>query len=294
MMAREGGRHDDIEKVRRGREASNEAGLFEYIEFPISNCALRFPDRAALENELALIYGIGTATADRLRQADFTTLTTLEKHPRWGRAAAELRRIIASGDVARLARYGASQLQLLSFFQPETIGFVDIETTGLYAIHPLFLIGTLGFADGQGVIRQYLARNFDEERAVLYEAFQWIKKMELLVSFNGRCFDLPYLRNRMRFHRLAAEWDRFHLDLLHPARRRYRGRLPDCRLLTLEREVLGAVRENDIPGAQVAENYHRFLDSNDRAYLDPILRHNINDLMAMAELLGVLAMQEEG
>jgi uncharacterized protein YprB with RNaseH-like and TPR domain len=54
------------------------------------------------------------------------------------------------------------------------------------------------------------------------------------------------------------------------------------------------VRENDIPGAQVAENYHRFLDSNDRAYLDPILRHNINDLMAMAELLGVLAMQEEG
>jgi uncharacterized protein YprB with RNaseH-like and TPR domain len=293
MIARKG-RCDGIEKVRRGREASNEAGLFEYIEFPISNCALRFSDRAALENELTLIYGIGTATADRLRQADFTTLTTLEKHPRWGRAAAELRRIIAAGDVARLARYGASQLQLLSFFQPETIGFVDIETTGLYAIHPLFLIGTLGFVDGRGVIRQYLARGFDEERAVLYEAFQWIKKMELLVSFNGRCFDLPYLRNRMRFHRLAAEWDRFQLDLLHPARRRYRGRLPDCRLLTLEREVLGAVREHDIPGAQVAENYHRFLDFNDRAYLDPILRHNTHDLMAMAELLGVLATQEEG
>jgi uncharacterized protein YprB with RNaseH-like and TPR domain len=275
------------------REMTNDGGVFELLEFRTQNLELFLPEPESLKKELTLIYGIGEVTADKLRRSGVRSITDLLANPRWGRAALELVQAIEKKDVVRLGRYGASDLQLLSFFQPETIKFIDIETTGLYYLHPVFLVGILQFKAGEGRIRQLLARSFDEEKAVLQATLSELTGTEVITSYNGRSFDLPYLKGRMRFHGLNQESPLLHLDLLRPARQNYRGVLPNCRLLTIEQEVLKQEREDDIPGAQVADYYYRYLDTQNRNYLDPILRHNASDLLSMAKFLGILTATKE-
>jgi len=275
-------------KLLEEREQSNEVGAFEILKLRTENIDFIFPREESLEKDLHLIYGIGPATISKLNEAGYHSISDLMQHPRWSKAAAEVLRIIKAKDINRLARYGASDLQLLSFFKPEEIVFIDIETLGLYYIHPVFLVGMLSFKDGQGQVSQVLARNQAEERALLFETFNRLKQATIIVSFNGRSFDLPYLKGRMRFQGLSDQVNTFHFDLLRQARKSYRSQLPNCRLLTIERYLFNQERVDDLPGSEVAEYYQRYLETEDRGYLTPILEHNACDLLTMAKLLGLI------
>ncbi|NIM71370.1 MAG: exonuclease, partial [Xanthomonadales bacterium] len=59
----------------------------------------------------------------------------------------------------------------------------------------------------------------------------------------------------------------------------------DCRLQTVERYVCGRRRVGDVPGAQIPEVYHRFVETGDARLVAPILRHNAQDLVTVAEVL---------
>jgi uncharacterized protein YprB with RNaseH-like and TPR domain len=274
------------------RDLLNDVGLFGLIEIRTEQVEFTFPQIGTLNKDLCLIYGIGPTTALKLKHEGYQSINDLLKHPRWRKAAQDVIKTIEAKDVIRLARYGASDFQLLSFFQPESIRFIDIETLGLYYIHPVFLIGILEFENGQGSIRQFLARDYTEEKAILLEISKVLKNTKILVSYNGRSFDLPYLKGRMRFHQLETEFDSWHLDLLRQARKDYRRILPNCRLLTIEKCLLNQERNDDIPGAEIADYYHHFLDSGDGGYVRPILEHNAQDLFSMAKFLGLLTVKK--
>src|SRR5207249_3171749 len=131
--------------------------------------------------------------------------------------------------------------------------FLDTETTGLaggtgtYA----FLVG-VGRLDGDRfVVVQYFMRDFDEEPALLAALVPLLEQAAGVVTFNGSGFDLPLLETRFVLAR--RRWPTLlpHLDLLPPARRVFTLRCADCRLTTLEREVIGLERENDVPGALI-------------------------------------------
>lgn len=275
-------------KLIEERQTSNAAGIFELRTLQTENVSFTFPGPELLERNLSLIYGIGPATRAKLNAAGYRTITDLTNHPRWRKAAREALAIIAAGDLDRLARYGASDLELLSFFKPEEIIFIDIETMGLYYIHPVFLVGMLSFRNGRGEINQILAGNPAAERALLYETVGRLQQAAIIVNFNGRSFDLPYLKGRMRFQGLNDAINAFHFDLLRQARKSYRGRLPNCRLLTIERHLFNQERADDLPGSRVPEYYQKYLDTGDRSYLTPILEHNACDLLTMAKLLGLV------
>ena len=275
-------------KLLEEREATNEIGVFEILKLRTEKVNFIFPGEESLKNDMGLIYGIGPATIGKLNEAGYYTLNDLLEHPKWRQAAAEVLSIIKSKDFSRLSRYGATDLQLLSFFKPEEIVFIDIETSGLYYIHPVFLVGILTFKDGQGIISQILARNPSEEKALLFETIEFLKKTNIIVSFNGRSFDLPYLKGRMRFQGLNDEVNSFHFDLLRQARKNYRSQLPNCRLLTIERHLFNQERIDDLPGAKIADYYNRYLETEDRSYIIPILEHNACDLLTMAKLLGLI------
>ena len=81
---------------------------------------------------------------------------------------------------------------------------------------------------------------------------------ELLVSYNGKAFDLPLLNGRMVMNRRAKLPDRAHLDLLHIARRLHKSRLGPCRLIGLEADVLGFERGPDIAGIDIAPALRAF------------------------------------
>jgi len=167
---------------------------------------------------------------------------------------------------------------------PEEVLFLDIETCGL-ANCPLFLIGTLLVRGDEVLIEQFFARDYSEERALLGHLSDVVSGYGMLVTYNGKTFDVPYMRDRMVFHRLWCEFEQEHLDLLQHARRQWRGKLPDCRLQTLEEHLCGRRRYGDTPGHLIPELYHQFVRTGNAAPLEGIFHHNALDLITMAELL---------
>jgi len=161
---------------------------------------------------------------------------------------------------------------------------LDLETTGLSS-SPVFLVGTLAAVSEGFVIRQFLARTYAEERSIISAFAKEAGGKRLLVSFNGKSFDLPYLRARAAATGVALPEFPAHLDLLHPARRVYSQVLPDCRLQTLERYVCRRRRVEDIPGEHIPDAYHYFVRTGNAAEVGRIIKHNAQDLVTLLELL---------
>jgi hypothetical protein len=165
--------------------------------------------------------------------------------------------------------------------------FLDAETTGLaggtgtYA----FLVGAAWLEDDRLVLTQHFMRDFDEEPALLAALRPLLERASGLVTFNGATFDLPLLETRFLMTR--RRWPTLpHLDLLRPARRVWNACLADCRLATLEREVVGVVREDDIAGGLIPALYFDFLRSRRAGPLGRVLAHNRDDILTLVGLLG--------
>jgi uncharacterized protein YprB with RNaseH-like and TPR domain len=183
-------------------------------------------------------------------------------------------------------------LEPLAEARPERTAFIDTETAGLHG-RPLFMVGIGRYAGGAAApgamtLTQYFARSYAEEAGLLHEFARVLGEVDLLISFNGKAFDWPFVRDRMVYHRLACDHAFAHLDLLHPSRRRWRAQLPNCRLQTLERYLCGRWRSGDIPGNQIPQRYHDFVREQDPALIAPVFHHNRLDLITMIELLSAL------
>jgi uncharacterized protein YprB with RNaseH-like and TPR domain len=164
------------------------------------------------------------------------------------------------------------------------LALLDIETAGLTAA-PLFLVGLLTLDAGGLALHQYFARDYTEEAAMLEGFLRAASGFDGLVTYNGTSFDLPYILERATYHRLPGVLAAPHLDLLPRARKRWRGAVPNCRLVTLESHVLGRCRVGDVPGSAIPQLYHDFVRTANWDLLAPVFHHNALDLLAMAELL---------
>src|SRR6267142_6421 len=162
--------------------------------------------------------------------------------------------------------------------------FLDIETCGLSAA-PVFLVGLCMVGDRNLVLRQLFARDYSEERALLEELARLAREFDFLVTFNGKSFDVPFLRDRATHHRMGFSLELPHLDLLWMARRRWKHTLPDCRLKTLEWHVLRRRRAGDVSGAEIPGLYHDFVKRGEPHRLLPVFHHHLLDVVAMVELI---------
>ncbi|MEN6355935.1 MAG: ribonuclease H-like domain-containing protein [Armatimonadota bacterium] len=181
--------------------------------------------------------------------------------------------------VERLARACKSEK-----IPPEEIIFLDLETTGL-SMTPVFLIGTMECTPDGLSFKQYFARDYDEEASIVSAFARRLKDVRLVVTFNGKCFDMPFLVNRANANDLELPVPEFHLDLLYESRRIYKRDLPNCRLQTLEQMVCGRSREDDIPSAEIPKAYNDFVRTGDASKIAQILTHNLHDLLTMADLM---------
>lgn len=169
---------------------------------------------------------------------------------------------------------------------PQRVAVLDIETCGL-AGSTVFLIGVLHHYQGKINLTQYWARNYAEERAVLTAVRELLGPQQVLVTFNGKSFDWPQIRDRSTLHERdpdAANHPLVHLDLLHHARRRWRYELPNCKLQTLERYICGRHRTGDIPGGDIPDAYHDYVRTGDVSEVHAILHHNALDLVTLLQL----------
>lgn len=180
---------------------------------------------------------------------------------------------------------------------PRTV-FIDLETTGLSggAGTVAFLVGCGYFDMGAFQVRQFLLTSYASERALLSALTEFFADTDLIVTYNGKTFDVPVMETRWSFHRLPMpdfSQEVPHFDMLHPARRLWSTRLAsdpgpsaDCRLTTLERDVLGYRRIGDVAGFEVPGRYFQFLRTGDPRPLEPVLEHNRLDLVSLAAVTG--------
>jgi len=169
--------------------------------------------------------------------------------------------------------------------------FLDLETCGLSS-SPVFLAGTMHWNGEDFVLRQYFARHYAEEAALLRAVHEHAKGFDLLVTFNGKSYDAPFLRSRALTHGLVLALPPHHVDLLHLARRRWKGMLHDCRLQTLELHVCRRRRSGDVAGSDVPGLYHDWVRRGDPYRLVPLFHHNLLDVITMAEILDALCRPE--
>lgn len=174
----------------------------------------------------------------------------------------------------------------------EQLLFVDTETTGLMGGTGtyVFLIGAGFFKDGHFVLRQYFMPEPRREKALLAGFRESIEEAGGFVTFNGRQFDLPLLQARSIIARMRFSLtDRPNLDLLYPARRVWRGCYEGCGLSVLEKRVLGAEREEDVPSYLIPSLYFDYLRGGDPEPLTLVFEHNAQDVISMVALATVLA-----
>ena len=179
--------------------------------------------------------------------------------------------------------------------------FFDVETTGLSggAGTVAFLAGCGWFEDDGFRVRQFFLAGPAGERPLLEALSRIFDDASLLVTYNGRTFDVPLMETRWAFHRSSAATDELaHFDML-PGARRLWGR-PErrtstrlfggadeersCSLSTLERSVLGFHRLHDVPGLEIPARYFHFLRTGNAVAINGVLEHNRHDLLSLAAL----------
>jgi uncharacterized protein YprB with RNaseH-like and TPR domain len=150
----------------------------------------------------------------------------------------------------------------------DSVAYVDIETTGLGFGEDA--ITSIALYDGHQVRTYVQGRNL--------EAFeQDIASYDLLVTFNGKCFDVPFLERHFRTRLTKA-----HIDLRYVLRQiGYRGGLKACeKMLGLGRDELDGV-----DGYFAVLLWKEYQDTGDERFLETLLAYNVADVLSLEALL---------
>jgi len=208
----------------------------------------------------------------------------------------EAHRRHGSADIGALAELPAVLLDAIGAGEippstPDRWAFLDTETTGLaggsgtYA----FLIGVGRICSDGFRVRQFFMREYSEEKSLLAGLTAHLAEFETLVTYNGKTYDQPLLETRYCMNRDKPPFARLpHFDLLHGARRLWKLRFENCRLVHLERQILGVEREGDLPGEMIPYVYFDYLRTKEAQRLVPIFHHNAIDILTLACLTGIV------
>ena len=174
-------------------------------------------------------------------------------------------------------------------YNPEAFAFLDTETSGLaggtgtYA----FMIGIGRFTEDGFSLSQFFMRDPIEEPAQLAAVLGALDGCKVLVTYNGKSFDVPLLNTRFISNGEPPPLKPYaHIDLLHIARRLWRDRLPSRTLGSIEENILEFLRtEEDIPGWMVPSIYFDYIKTGDARPLNNVFYHNAMDILSLATLL---------
>ncbi len=150
-----------------------------------------------------------------------------------------------------------------------SVAYVDIETTGLSPNYDCMTV--VGIYDGNRA-RTYV-RGID-----LDDIVDELAKYELLVTFNGARFDLPFIKHEYP----EIEFNQLHIDLMYPLRR------IGCKggLKNIERE-LGITRSDnttDITGFDAVRLWHQY-ERGDTDALELLLEYNREDIVNLETII---------
>lgn len=221
--------------------------------------------------------GIGTKTEEKLWQAGIHRWSQWQDNPPVklpNSSLPELSRLLhssaenlAKGPDFYSRRLPANeQWRLFSHFRDNT-AYLDIETTGLGQNSE---ITTIALYDGHEVHCYVNGQNLDD-----FENDIW--KYEILVTYNGKSFDIPFLERWFRMKLTHA-----HIDLRYIlAKLGFKGGLKGCeKQLGINRGVLDGVN-----GYFAVLLWQDYINNNNEKALETLLAYNIEDTVNLERLL---------
>jgi len=174
----------------------------------------------------------------------------------------------------------------------EDILVLDLETTGLGRGGTIAIMIGLGYYEkGEFFVEQVFLPDPDAEEHSLDRLRELVETRSLLITFNGKTFDVPVLESRLLYHQLWLDLRQMeHLDLLHLARRLWKRKLPSCALETIEYYVLGHIRDKelDIEGGDIPQSYFHYLMTGDAEMIKRVFIHNHHDILHTAALFTLI------
>ena len=149
--------------------------------------------------------------------------------------------------------------------------YLDIETTGLDGMFND--ITMIGLYDGTFIFHYIRGQNLDDFRAD-------IEKYKVIVTYNGKCFDIPFIRSNM-----GLAMDHTHIDLRYVLRSvGFSGGLKGCEIKAgIDRGELAGLDGYD--AVLLWNDYER---SGNQKALETLLAYNSQDIVNL-ETLMVLA-----
>ena len=247
-----------------------------------------------MNNNLKLLPKIGVRTEMNLKNKGYMTIESLKGHDRYSDAASkfidnidemsfhEIVDVLDNNKYSKKCR--DNLLKCISLTEPENFKFMDIETKGLSNV-PIILIGVAEIKGNDIIASQYFLRDYADEPNILEAYLNHLDEDSIHVTFNGKSFDVPFIKNRCRYNGIEGNLDLPHLDLMYFAKNLWKDTLPNCQLQTIEREIFGIEREEDVPGQYIPGYYDAYLSQNNIGPVVPIIEHNAQDIISLASFL---------
>ncbi len=192
-------------------------------------------------------------------------------HRQLCRTLASSKYALALGDAEYFASVLPSSETWRAFPHFTNAAYLDIETTGLSPATDYVTV--IGLFDGKRVRSYVHGHN-------LMEFARDIRDYDLVVTFNGSMFDLPFLRKHMP----SASLPKLHVDLrfllaslgVHGGLKRIEAQF-------------GMEREDDLRGMNGYDAvllWQRYLRARDPEVLDKLVRYNAADIANLKKLAG--------
>ncbi len=187
-----------------------------------------------------------------------------------------------------------------SFFGDKKVCMFDIETTGLSPLKSFtYLIGINTFKDGCWQILQLFNDDGKSEPEMIRTLHSILEDMDVLISFNGETFDIPYIEKRTQsiekaFHISLTNHfrDTKSFDILKDIRPyKFALGLPNLKQKTIEKYI-GLNRVDMYNGGQLIDVYLGYLSAGDERSRRLVLQHNRDDMEGMIYITCMLGLDK--
>lgn len=182
-------------------------------------------------------------------------------------------------------------LEIFSKISAERLIFFDIETTGLsWKNAMVFLIGVLYKRDGRWQMEQWFLDDPSAEKELLVRSCSALAEGTCLIHYNGKQFDLPFLKGRCQALDVPCAWEACSQMDLYQILRPYQKLfgLEHLRLADLE-GYLGFPRSSELSGRKCASVYRKYVLEKQPAQAGLLFDHNREDLTGLLHGIRALA-----
>lgn len=165
--------------------------------------------------------------------------------------------------------------------------FLDIETTGFHRDSTILYLAGCGYVEENHLhVIQWFNDDAVSEPEILLSLTQFLyKKFNVIYTYNGESFDIPYINHHCSFHGIPVFLNRLEsfdfYKRLRPFQKAYglkKGAQKDWESL------LGINREDRYSGKELISIYKKYVRTRDEELLRLLLLHNLEDIRGMVHL----------